>query len=152
MELKDNEKAVKQVFSMASKPDPSLKGLKSHKRKGIKNTEEVLYKNVLYQFDEREVYLMKNLSLIRLSQIVGTNTSYLSRVINQYFGMNFRKLVNTYRIGYAKRLLRERRGEETIKLGEIIHNCGYSSRSVFYDAFYRVTGMTPQQYMREEEE
>jgi AraC-like DNA-binding protein len=65
--------------------------------------------------------------------------------------MNFRKLVNTYRIGYAKRLLRERKDEEAMRLEEIIQLSGYSARSVFYDAFYRVVGMTPQQYMKEEE-
>ena len=148
MKEKDNGYNGEQVFSTTEKPKTSLKELNNHKKKDM---EEVLYKNVLYQFEERKIYLMPDISLIKLSQIVGTNTSYLSSVVNQYFRMNFRKLVNTYRIGYAKRLLRERKDEEAMRLEEIIQLSGYSARSVFYDAFYRVVGMTPQQYMKEEE-
>jgi AraC-like DNA-binding protein len=47
--------------------------------------------------------------------------------------------------------LKERKNEATKTLDEIIRQSGYTSRSVFYDAFYRVAGKTPQQYMREEE-
>ena len=65
--------------------------------------------------------------------------------------MNFRKLINTYRIGHATQLLKERENETTKTLDEIIRQSGYTSRSVFYDAFYRVVGKTPQQYKREEE-
>ena len=151
MKLKDNEKTGKQEFSTKENPEPSLKELSSHKKKDIKSIEEDLYKNVLNQFEEKRIYLMQDLSLIKLSQIVGTNTSYLSGVINKYFGMNFRKLVNTYRIGYATKLLRKKDNETTKRLDEIIRLSGYTSRSVFYDAFYRVVGRTPQQYIREEE-
>ena len=144
MKLKDYEKTEKQMFSTIEKPETSLKGLNSHRKKDF---EEDLYQNVLYQLEERKIYLMPDLSLIKFSQIVGTNTSYLSKVVNQYIGMNFRKLINTYRIGHATQLLKER----TKTLDEIIRQSGYTSRSVFYDAFYRVVGKTPQQYMREEE-
>ena len=143
MKLKDYEKTEKQMFSTIEKPETSLKGLNSHRKKDF---EEDLYQNVLYQLEERKIYLMPDLSLIKFSQIVGTNTSYLSKVVNQYIGMNFRKLINTYRIGHATQLLKER----TKTLDEIIRQSGYTSRSVFYDAFYRVVGKTPQQYMREE--
>ena len=148
MKLKDYEKTEKQMFSTIEKPETSLKGLNSHRKKEF---EEDLYQNVLFQLEERKIYLMPDLSLIKFSQIVGTNTSYLSGVINKYFGMNFRKLVNTYRIGYATNLLKKKDNETTKRLDEIIRLSGYTSRSVFYDAFYRVVGRTPQQYIREEE-
>ena len=148
MKLKDYEKTEKQMFSTIEKPETSLRGLNSHRKKDF---EEDLYQNVLYQLEERKIYLMPDLSLIKFSQIVGTNTSYLSKVVNHRFGINFRKLINTYRIGYATQLLKERKNETTKTLDEIIRQSGYTSRSVFYDAFYRVAGKTPQQYMREEE-
>lgn len=146
MERKDNRKTEKHVFSTIDRPKTSLKELNGHR---IKDVEEDLYKNVLYQLKERRIYLMPDLSLIKLSQIVGTNTSYLSSVVNRHFGMNFRRLVNTYRVRHATRLLEERGVEETTKLDTIIQLSGFSSRSVFYEAFIKITGKTPQQYIRE---
>ncbi|WP_349983064.1 helix-turn-helix domain-containing protein, partial [Phocaeicola massiliensis] len=72
----------------------------------------------------------------------GTNTTYLSNVVNHYFKCNFKTLVNRCRVEYAKLLLRKekRTADELIKL------CGFTSRSVFYSAFIREVGVVPSRY------
>ena len=39
--------------------------------------------------------------------VSGTNTTYLSNAVNNYFGCNFKQLLNKYRVEYAKSLLLE---------------------------------------------
>ena len=39
------------------------------------------------------------------SALLETNQTYLSNVVNKYFGCNLKELVNTYRVEYAKELL-----------------------------------------------
>lgn len=105
-------------------------------------TEEI-YKKILLLFDEKRVYLDPNLSLIGLSEMVGTNTTYLSNTINQYCGCNLRTLINKYRIDYAKQLLAIDR--HCIK--ELHKKSGFASRSAFYAAFQRIEGSSPLGYL-----
>lgn len=104
-------------------------------------TEEI-YKKILLLFDEKKVYLDPTLSLIGLSEIVGTNTTYLSNTINQYFGCNLRTLINKYRIDYAKQLL----SIERCNLKELHKKSGFASRSAFYAAFQRIEKTSPLGY------
>lgn len=105
-------------------------------------TEEI-YNKILLLFDEKKVYLDPALSLIGLSEIVGTNTTYLSNTINQHCGCNLRTLINKYRIDYAKQLLAIDR--HCIK--GLYKKSGFASRSAFYAAFQRIEGSSPLEYL-----
>ena len=61
-----------------------------------------LYKYVLYYLEVRQVFLDPKLSLKKLSDMIETNQTYLSNVVNRYFGCHLKELVNTYRVEYAK--------------------------------------------------
>ena len=52
-----------------------------------------IYKSILYNLEIRKVYLDSKLSLEKFSSIVGTNTTYLSNAVNNYFGCNFKQLL-----------------------------------------------------------
>ena len=56
-----------------------------------------LYKYVLYYLEVRQVFLDPKLSLKKLSEMIETNQTYLSNVVNRYFGCHLKELVNTYR-------------------------------------------------------
>ena len=101
-----------------------------------------IYKSIVYNLEVRKVFLDPKLSLVKFSSIVGTNTTYLSNVVNHYIKCNFKTLVNRCRVEYAKLLLRKekRTADELIKL------CGFTSRSVFYSAFIREVGVVPSRY------
>ncbi len=83
------------------------------------------------------------LSLEKFSSIVGTNTTYLSNAVNNYFGCNFKRLINSYRVVRAKELL----DGKDCPVNELFSRCGFASKSVFYVAFRKVVGMTPLQYI-----
>ena len=80
--------------------------------------------------------------------MIETNQTYLSNVVNRYFGCNLNELVNSYRIEYAKELLSVGGcGPENIAT-----KCGFASRSPFYASFKKIVGMTPMRYMTKQEE
>ena len=103
-----------------------------------------IYNKVKYCLDKEKVFLNPKLSLAKFSIIVGTNTSYLSGVVNGCFSCNLKTLVNRYRIEYAKELL----VSQKCNLHEIPRLCGFSSRSAFYAAFQRLEGKSPMAYLR----
>lgn len=115
------------------------------KEDGIgKKLEDDIYRNIIFQLEVKKVYLDSKLTLTKFSSIVGTNTTYLSNTVNRRFGVNLKGLINRYRVEHAKGLIRES-GEQT-DMGEVIRRCGFSSRSIFYSAFRRETGISPMKY------
>lgn len=105
-----------------------------------------LYKYVLYYLEVRQVFLDPKLSLKKLSEMIETNQTYLSNVVNRYFGCHLKDLINTYRVEYAKELLRF----GTCTLKELPQKCGFLSRSAFYSSFKKVTGVSPKRYLLHE--
>lgn len=81
--------------------------------------------------------------LKKLSVMIDTNQTYLSNVVNRYFECNLKGLLNRYRVEYAKELLQN--GYSTLE--NLPKKCGFASKSPFYTAFKKVTGITPIQYM-----
>ena len=90
-------------------------------------------------------YLDPYLSLENLSQEMGTSTSSLSKLINTYSESNFSDFINKFRVEEAKKLLsRPDYGSYTIVA--IGLECGFNSKSTFYNAFKKFTGKTPTQF------
>ena len=93
----------------------------------------MLYDNLRFILESRKVYLDRNINLTKLSQMLYTNTTYLSKVVNKYFGCNLKTLLNRYRVDYAKELLRK----DECNMEELPARCGFISRSTFYTAFMK---------------
>ena len=124
------------------------KKAKSLKRSGvnIKDEDKILEKlNEL--LDEKEIYKKPELSLLTLAEELGTNTSYLSTIINTHFRVNLKSLINKYRIDEARRLLVSEEASG-YSIEGIALEVGFQSRSVFYQTFKQITGMTPTAYVK----
>lgn len=106
-----------------------------------------IYKCILYQLEIRQVFLDATLSLKKLSELVDTNQTYLSNVVNKYFGCNLKELLNTYRVEYAKELLRSNK----CSLDKVPEKSGFTSRSAFYSAFSKIAGESPKRYFLHEQ-
>ncbi|MEM1432202.1 MAG: helix-turn-helix transcriptional regulator [Pseudomonadota bacterium] len=92
--------------------------------------------------DDQHLYRDPNLSLTRLSQHIGSSSNYVSQTLNEHLGQSFFDFVNKWRIDEAKALLL--RADSTIL--EIAYEVGFNSRSAFYTAFKKHTGVTPSQF------
>ena len=103
---------------------------------------KLLYENILFVMESKHVYLDRNINLTKLSQMLFTNTTYLSKVVNKFFGCNLKTLLNRYRVEYAKTLLKD----EDCNMDELPSQCGFVSRSTFYAAFMKFQHMTPTDY------
>jgi AraC-like DNA-binding protein len=83
-------------------------------------------------FEKEMIFRNPDLRIWDLCGVLGTNRTYVSRVINLSYGRNFCNHVNFYRVRYAKNLLRE-----NLKLGneEIAELSGFGSVNSLYRAF-----------------
>lgn len=90
-------------------------------------------------------YKDKDYSAKILAEDLGTNTRYISAVVNTRFHKNFTSLVNSYRINDAMSLLTDKRCMD-LNMGDIADMVGFANRQSFYAAFYKFQGMTPREY------
>ena len=94
-------------------------------------------------FDKK--YRDKDYSAKQLAEDIGTNTRYISAVVNSRFHCNFTSLVNKYRIDDAMSILVDKRYQD-LNVEEVGTMVGFSNRQSFYASFFRVLGMTPRDY------
>ena len=90
-------------------------------------------------------YKDKNYSAKQLAEDLGTNTRYISAVVNVRFHMNYTSFVNKFRIEEAMALLVDKRYQD-LKMEEISDMVGFSNRQSFYASFYKLNGETPRDY------
>lgn len=87
-------------------------------------------------------------SLQTLADMVGSNTSYVSRVINNSYHKNFKTLLNETRIREACHKLTDRQQYEGYTMQVIYEAVGYRNASSFIRAFRKVYNMTPSEFQR----
>ena len=94
-------------------------------------------------FDKK--YKDKDYSAKKLAEEIGTNTRYISAVVNTRFHCNFTSFINKYRIEEAMSLLVDKRYID-LNVADIGDMVGFANRQSFYASFYRILGITPLDY------
>ena len=106
----------------------------------------MIFEKVCRHMESARPYLNDSLSLEDLARAVGTNKSYLSKVINTCTGMNFPQFVNNYRVRYSMELFRQ---DPRLKVAELAMMSGFHSGVTFTLAFRLFLGKTPSDWCRE---
>lgn len=81
----------------------------------------------------------------QLAKDIGVNTRQISAVTGMRFQLNYSELVGTMRIQEAKYMLGESHFAN-MTMEDIAINVGFSTRQSFYATFYRICGITPNEY------
>ena len=121
------------------------KKIKSAPYRDLIRTElaDELYERIYELVVTQKRYKQPNFTASDLAKMLKTNTRYLSAVVNSKFKMNFSCLLNEYRIKEAKRMGKN--------IEEISAMSGFANRQSFYAAFYRIVGITPNEYRKNHE-
>ena len=93
---------------------------------------------------EEKIYKDNSITKDKIADLLGTNRTYLSRIINEQSKQSFTHYVNSFRIEEAIRLLSNPQNDTPLKA--ISDDLGFNSISTFYNLFQSVVGMTPSQY------
>ena len=90
------------------------------------------------------LFLQPSLSLGDVAERLHTNKTYVSKLVNNTYGVSFPDFLNALRVDYAQEYLlshREARQEEVAKAS------GFLSASTFNNIFKKVTGLTPKMWL-----
>ncbi len=103
---------------------------------------------ILELLQNEKVYEDPELSLTQVAKRLKTNSSVISKVINQGFQLNFNDFINNYRIEAVKEKLKAGEQKTQTLLG-IAFDCGFNSKATFNRAFKKVTGQSPKEWLEE---
>lgn len=82
----------------------------------------------------------------RVAEETNTSQTYISKLFVKHIGMPTAEYIRMLKIREAQRLLKQ----TTATISAISYQLGYSSQSQFQKVFKRCTGLTPNQYRREQ--
>ena len=100
---------------------------------------------ILNIIDMQKKYKDKDYSAKKLAEDLGTNTRYVSAVVNVRFHMNYASFVNKYRIEEAMSILVDKR-YHSLRMEEVSDMVGFANRQSFYASFFKINGITPREY------
>ncbi len=123
----------------AFKADPE-----KYENKKIPKTEAESILDALDQLLQTEtLYVNPTLKISDLAERLDVSSHKLSQILNDNLGKNFSSYINGFRIEKAKILLLEM---EQFSIDAIGQECGFKAKSSFYNAFKKLTGLTPAQF------
>ncbi|WP_340111793.1 helix-turn-helix domain-containing protein [Maribellus mangrovi] len=102
---------------------------------------------LLNLFETEKIYTHSDLRITILCDLLQTNRTYISRLINAEFGVNFNEFVNHYRVREAEKLLSSAENK-SYTLDYIAEEVGFGTGNSFARAFKEYKGVTPGQYRK----
>lgn len=108
--------------------------------------EDMLMERICQLMEQEKLFLNSELKITEVAKRLNTNSAYISSCINTKKGCSFSAFVNSYRIDYAKQLLRE---QPDAKVYEICVLSGFSTETSFFRVFKAQTGKTPSEWRQD---
>ncbi len=95
-------------------------------------------------------YLRPDISIYDFCYVFSTNRTYLSESINKIFDMNFRTLINAYRVEEAKKIMEESFVKnKKLVLEDIATLSGFNNYSSFSRVFKSHEGLPPSDFINQ---
>jgi AraC-like DNA-binding protein len=92
-----------------------------------------------------KAYEDPELSLTQVAKQLQRNPSFISKMVNKGFGVNFNDFVNQFRIEAVKEMLKNGEQKKQTLLG-IAFDCGFNSKATFNRAFKKIAGVSPKEW------
>lgn len=116
-----------------------------YKNKEIDKETLLLIEQKLSIIIEKELFINPNFNLEEASKELKITKHLLSQYVNEIVGKSFSSLIKEYRVEKAKKLLETEKNYSIESLG---YDSGFNSKSTFFTAFKKITGLTPAEYQK----
>ncbi|WP_298422032.1 helix-turn-helix domain-containing protein [uncultured Kordia sp.] len=114
----------------------------------IEDTEIQRILHSLETLEKEEYYLAMSCTLNSVAKEIDTNTSYLSKIVNEYKGKSFANYLNEYRINKVLVKLKSDSQYHQYTLKYIAEQFGFSRHETFSRVFKKQTGISPSYYLK----
>ncbi|WDF46044.1 helix-turn-helix domain-containing protein [Chryseobacterium sp. KACC 21268] len=111
---------------------------------------DITEKKILYnleKFEESLLFTQNTISLPYVAAYCGTNTKYLSYVVNTHKKKDFKNYINELRVRYIILKLKNNSNYQKYKISTLAEEAGFSSQSKFAAAFKKITSVNPSEFL-----
>jgi AraC-like DNA-binding protein len=108
-----------------------------------------LISRIKYVMETSQEIYEDEFNINQLAELVGYKYRFVSHVINEESGVNFKTMLSEYRIKEACRRINDTAHYGNFTIEAIATGVGFKSRSQFIAMFRRVTGLTPSEYQKQ---
>ncbi|MBW1298874.1 helix-turn-helix domain-containing protein [Aquimarina litoralis] len=152
----DSEHSEKDFFTsdhvflfhlIAKLTEKKLKQICGHNTTCRITNDNIYYKELEFLMKEAKIYHDPNLGLDSVAKKLKISSNYLSQLVNKLTGKNFADYINTFRVEDAKEKLRNHNFVNYTIIGIALES-GFNSKSTFYSAFKKLTGISPSSYRK----
>ncbi|WP_378187577.1 helix-turn-helix domain-containing protein [Aquimarina sp. W85] len=135
---------------LSDTPKPISKPKSKSKTKSLDISDTIVESilNNLKDFENAANYLKPNITVGSLAKQFGTNSKYLSKVINDFKNKNFSVYINDLRIQYVIQKLKEDRKFRMYTIKAISSEIGFNTTEAFSKAFHKKTGIYPSYFIK----
>ena len=98
-----------------------------------------IHEKLLTEFQQNKLYLNSELNILDVVQVIGSNRTYISSIINQQYNQNFCAFVNSYRMEELKSILKT---DSNIVNEALAERAGFGSVKSMQRTVTSTTGMT----------
>ena len=99
-------------------------------------------------FEKEQQFLDSKITQKLLSEKLGTNPTYLSKIINAYKGKNFSNYLNDLRLEYIVELLKTEHQFLEKEIKELANIAGFTNAEAFSDNFQRKFEIKPSYFIK----
>lgn len=136
------------VHTMAGNLQGNLVTIKYLKSKLPDDEKSAILGKLQTYMEKDKPWLDCELDIKTVADAVGTSIHKLSQVINQSLNKSYYDFVNEYRIAEVKRQLQQSRSRN-LKIIAVAYDCGFNSKSAFYEVFKKSVGQTPSEFRKQ---
>lgn len=111
-----------------------------------KDKYDLLYENLTRCMHNIDLFLDPSFSRKSLTDLLGTNEKYLSKVIKDHYATTITEFINEVRLSHAKKLLADSVNRHTIET--IAIEAGFGSRTTFHRLFRKRYALSPDEYRK----
>lgn len=130
-------------------PESSEEQKQKYENSTLQEAQKIKYVEKLTAFmDAEKPYLEPELTLAQIAEQVKIPAHSVSQIINEKLDVNFLDFINGYRVKEAQAKLVDPKFDHYTIIS-IAYEAGFNSKSTFYTAFKKQTGMTPSKYRKE---
>ncbi|QPQ52264.1 helix-turn-helix domain-containing protein [Chryseobacterium indologenes] len=104
---------------------------------------------ILSDFEKEKQFLKKNISLAGMSKLCGTNTVYLSKIINFYKKKSFNEYLNELRLDHIVSQWKSKPKTRYISIQKTAENAGYNTTQTFTKNFQEKYHIPPTYFLNQ---
>lgn len=146
----NKQKYYKKRFNQIINEKKSTLSKQKANEKEIDIQREVIHDIIkkLESFESNNIFLKNDITLQSLATKFGTNTNYLSKIVNHYKGKNFSKYLSELRIDYIIEELKVNKRLRDYTIKAIAVEAGFNNSESFTKAFHEKTKLYPSYFVK----